>query len=55
MTEEYPKYYNDGNVRVDADGKVSFKNMQAAMDYYSLPDTYYNNIMKDDNDDARRT
>jgi hypothetical protein len=53
MSDEYPKYYNDGNVRVDADGKLSFKNMQAAQEYFSAPEKYYENIMKDDNDDTR--
>ena len=53
MSDEYPKYYNDGNVRVDSDGKISFKNMQAAMDYFSAPEKYYENIMKDNNDDTR--
>ena len=45
---EYPKYYNDGKVKFDADGKISFATMEAVVEYYSLPDSYYKNIMKED-------
>lgn len=51
MSEEYPKYYNDGKVRVDADGLISFADMEAVVKYYSLPDVYYKNIMKDNDDE----
>lgn len=48
MTDEYPKYYNNGTVRVDADDKVWFSNLEAAQEYFSRPIIkYYKNIMKD--------
>jgi len=49
----YPGLYNDGKVIVDDNGRISFASMEAVVEYYSLPDAYYKNIMEDDNNEQR--
>ena len=45
MTGDYPKYYNDDKVRVDADGKMWFSSWEAVQEYFSRPIfKYYKNI-----------